>query len=392
MVAPEPFRIEVAEAVLDDLDDRLDRHRGIQQGITSDWSHGVPTEFLQRVVDHWRNGYDWRAEQDRLNAAHHFLAEIDGTTVHYVHERGKGPNPLPLVLTHGWPWTFDDYRALVGPLTDPAAHDGDPADSFDLVIPSLPGFAFSTPTRPDLNFWKAADVWVRLMVDGLGYDRFAAHGCDMGALLTSQLAHKHAERLVGIHTVIAIPPMVFSVDRPWADMMGAALQGLDGTARDEALAMERRYGAHIGVQCLSPLTLAHGLHDSPVGLAAWLVEPRYRWSDCGGDIESCFSLDDLITTVMLYWVTGSFPSAVGFYSNAWRYQWEPSHQRLPLMEAPTGITWFGADMQPAATEAASALYNLVYTGTHERGGHFAPVEQPIAVVEDIRATFRELRP
>jgi hypothetical protein len=139
------------------------------------------------------------------------------------------------------------------------------------------------------------------------------------------------------------------------------------------------------------LTLAHGLHDSPVGLAAWLIEPRYRWSDCDGDIESCFALDDLITTVMLYWVTSSFPSAVGFYSNAWRDQWQPSHSRVPMMEAPTGISWFGAEMHPAAMEVAGALYDLVYTGTHDQGGHFAPVEQPAAVVEDIRNTFRARR-
>ncbi len=387
----ERFRIEVADAVLDDLRRRLDGYRGIERGIVSDWSHGVPTEFLDRLVDHWRTAYDWRAEEARLNTWNHYRSDIDGTTVHFVHEPGKGPDPLPLVLTHGWPWTFADYRALVGPLTDPAAYGGDSADAFDVVIPSLPGFGFSNPARPDLNFWKAADLWVRLMVDRLGYERFAAHGCDMGAMLTAQLAHAHAERLIGIHTVIAIPPMVFSVERPWADLMGRALEGLDGAARQDALAQERRYAAHIGVQCLSPLTLAHGLHDSPVGLAAWLVEPRYRWSDCHGDVESCFSLDDLITTVMLYWVTRSIPSAVGFYSNAWRDPWRPAHDRMPMMEAPTGISWFGADQQPAAMQAAGVLYDLRYTGTHERGGHFAPVEQPAAVVDDIRATFRTIR-
>lgn len=213
----------------------------------------------------------------------------------------------------------------------------------------------------------------------------------MGALLTSQLAHKHAERLVGIHTVIAIPPMVFSVERPWADLMGRGLDELDARARAEALASERRFAAHIGVQCLSPRTLAHAFHDSPAGLASWLVEPRYRWSDCDGDIEACFSLDDLITTVMLYWVTGSFPAAVCFYSNAWRYQWQPSHDRQPMMEAPTGLTWFGPDLGSGAAPAAAVLYNVVYTGTHEHGGHFAPVEQPAAVIADIRATFRDLR-
>ncbi len=393
MTAPEPYVIDVPDAVLHDLRDRLDRYRAVTSGGTDDWSAGVPPAFLQRLVDHWRTGYDWRAEERRLSELPHFRAEIDGAPIHFVHQGGKGPDPLPLVLTHGWPWTFRDFLAVIGPLSDPASHGGDPADAFDVFVPSLPGFAFSAPLeRTDLNFWKAADLWVRLMVDVLGYERFAAHGCDLGAILTSQLAHKYAERLVGIHTVMAIPPMVFSVERPWADVTGGNLGGLDDPTRAHVLAAERRYAAHIGVQCLSPQTLANALHDSPVGLASWLVEPRYRWSDCGGDIETCFSLDDLISTVMLYWVTGSFPTAVRFYSNAWRDQWQPSHDRHPMMEAPAGLTWFRPDLPPGAeTGAAGALYNVVFTNTHDRGGHFAPVEQPEALVADIRATFRHLR-
>lgn len=389
-----PFSIEVSDEVLADLDTRLEAYRPITTGGTDEWDSGVPPAFLDRLVRHWRTAYDWRSVERRLNRRSHFRAEIDGAPIHFIHEQGKGPDPIPLVLTHGWPWTFDDYSSVIGPLSDPAAHGGDPADAFDVVVPSLPGFAFSTPmTRTDLNYWKTADLWVRLMVDGLGYERFGAHGCDSGALTAAQLGHRHADRVVGIHSVGGAPPLVFAVDRPWADVTGGILLGVDDAHRAEALAFERRFAAHIGAQSLSPQTLAAGLNDSPVGLAAWLIEPRFRWSDCDGDIERCFSLDDLITTVMLYWVTESFPSAVRFYSNGWRDRWTPAHNRLPMIEAPTGISWFRADrpLRQSRYEGVTTLFNVVLDNAHDRGGHFAPVESPQALVDDIRATFRPLR-
>lgn len=392
-VVVRPFSIEIPDEVLADLRGRLDRYRTMSPGGSDDWKFGVPPAFLDRLVEHWRTVYDWRSVEQRLNRVSNFQADIDGVSIHFVHERGRGPNPLPIVLSHGWPWTFDDFASVMGPLSDPASHGGDPADAFDVVVPSLPGFAFSTlSARTDLNYWKTADLWVRLMVDGLGYQRFGAHGCDTGALLTSQLGHKHADRVIGIHSAGAPPPLVFAVDRPWADVTGGAVVGVDDDLLEETLAFERRFAAHIGVQCLSPQTLAAGLHDSPAGLASWLIEPRYRWTDCEGSIERCFSLDELITTVMLYWTTGSFPSAVRFYSNGWRERWAPSHDRHPMIEVPTGISWFLADLPPRPPiETASRLFNVTYQNTHDRGGHFAPVEQPEALVEDIRATFRPLR-
>jgi pimeloyl-ACP methyl ester carboxylesterase len=388
-----PFRIAVADERLAEIRRRLEAFQDLDTIGTDDWDFGVPQRFLRRFVDYWLHEYDWRKVEDRLNALSHYRATVDGVPVHFVHERGRGPRPIPLVLSHGWPWTFYDYVHLIGPLTDPAAHGGDPADAFDVVIPSLPGFAFSTPlTVPDLNFWSTADVWVHLMQDVLGYGRFAAHGGDMGALLTSQLAHRHADQLIGVHTIGALPPMAFNVDRPWSDITGGILEGLGADERPAGLAFERRFAAHTGVQSLAPRTLAYAMSDSPVGLAAWLIEPRYRWSDCGGDVESSFSLDHLTTTVMLYAATGAFPHAVRYYANAWRNQWTPSHDRQPMMEAPAGISWFSFDMPPGSrTELVGSLYNIVYENTHQQGGHFAAVEQPEAVVADIRATFRGLR-
>lgn len=392
-VAVRPFQIAIPDDVLSDLQARLDAYRPIRAGGTADWDSGVPPVFLDRLVHHWRTTYDWQPVERRLNGFSHFRAELDDVPIHFIHERGKGPKPLPLILTHGWPWTFDDFASLIAPLSDPGAYGADPADAFDVVVPSLPGFTFSTPlTRTDLNYWKTADLWVRLMVDGLGYDRFGAHGGDAGGLVTSELGHRHGANVVGIHTIGALPPFAFAMDRPWADLFGGALIGVDEADRGAALAYERRFSAHIGVQCLSPQTLAAALHDSPAGLASWLIEPRFRWADCDGDIERCFALDDLITVVMLYWVTGSLPSAVRFYSNGWRDRWTPSHTHHPMVEVPTGISWFLRDLPPRPPfDLVSDLYNVVFTNVHDRGGHFAPVEQPEALVDDIRATFRPLR-
>jgi len=389
----EPFRIHIDDDRLADIRTRLERFRDVPAIGPETWDTGVPASSLRKLIDFWLKEYEWRDVERRLNGLSHYKATVDGVPIHFVHHRGRGPHPVPLILTHGWPWTFYDYVGLIGPLTDPQAYGGDPADSFDVVIPSLPGFAFSAPlTSPDLNYWETADLWVKLMSDVLGYPRFAAHGGDMGAMLTSQLAHRHSDSLIGIHTIGALPPMAFNVDRPWADVTGGVTEGLDPSERSVGVAFERRFVAHIGVQALAPTTLSHAFSDTPAGLAAWLVEPRYRWSDCDGDVEKCFSLEYLITTVMLYAATDSFPSAVRYYANAWRNQWAPSHDRQPMMEAPAGITWFAHDRPPGQlAELASSLFNVVYTNTHPRGGHFAPAEQPDAVIGDIRATFRPLR-
>ena len=200
MSAIEPFQIHVDNGVLQDLRERLDRWRPTPSLVGDGWTFGVDTEWLASLVEHWRTTYDWRAVEHRINAYPQFRTEIDGQTIHFLHIRGTGPSPMPIVLTHGWPWTFWDFEKVIGPLTDPAAHGGDAADSFDVIIPSLTGYGFSTPlSRPGLTYVDTADLWARLMTEVLGYRRFAAHGGDWGALVTSQLGHKHAESLFGIH-------------------------------------------------------------------------------------------------------------------------------------------------------------------------------------------------
>jgi len=390
---PAPFHIDVPERVLEDLDARLAMTAFAADMANDDWRYGLPTSYLQDLVAYWRHGYDWRQQERMMNGLPQFRVDIDGVPIHFVHVRGRGPSPVPLILSHGWPWTFWDFAAVVGPLADPVSHGGRADDAFDVVVPSLPGFGFSTPlTQPGMNFWKTADLWVRLMRDVLGYDRFGAHGGDWGALLTAQLGHKHADDLLGIHLAGAATPGLFSIDRPWADLLGGITAHTPAELRDAAVEWERRHASHLAVQVIDPQTIAHALHDSPAGLAAWLIERRRSWSDCDGDVESVYSRDFLLDTVMIYWVTRSYVTSARYYIEAWADPWSPSHHRTPMIEAPTGLSIFCGDQPPGSTvEGFDRLFNLIECREHERGGHFAAAESPELLVEDIRSTFRQLR-
>jgi pimeloyl-ACP methyl ester carboxylesterase len=388
----EPFEIAIPEAKLADLRARLARVNFAPDFANDDWSYGTNGRYLRELVAYWRDGYDWRAQERAMNAWPHYRVTIDGIPIHFMHVRGRGPNPLPLVLTHGWPWTFWDFRHVLAPLSDPAAHGGDPADAFDLVVPSLPGFTFSTPLEtPGINWWRTADLWVPLMRDVLGYERFAAHGGDWGTLVTMQLGHKYAKHLAGVHLVGAFPLPVFSGDRPWSlgDIVSQLAPGSD--LREQAVAWERRFASHVCVHQLDPQTLAYAMHDSPVGLCAWILERRRAWSDCHGDVESRFGKDDLLTTMSLYWLTDSFASSLRFYAEAAANPWKPAHDRQPVIEAPTGLTLFDHDAAPGPVDWTLEYYKRVYFKRHASGGHFAPAEEPGAVVEDVRETFRKVR-
>jgi pimeloyl-ACP methyl ester carboxylesterase len=388
----EPFRIDVSDAVLDDLRHRLLRTRFAPDFANDDWTYGFPTAYLRELVEHWLERYDWRTVERQLNELPNFRAPLGDVSVHFVHVRGRGPSPVPLILTHGWPWTYWDMHRLVGPLTDPARHGLDDDISFDVVIPSLPGFGFSTPMRTKgMNFWRTADLWVDLMA-AIGHDRFGAYGCDWGALVTGQLAHKHADRLIAAHG--AAPPWLFNVERPWAEVVRTELPD-DPAGRAAALRWERDRSSHVAVHTIEPQTLAAALHDSPAGLAAWLLERRRTWSDCDGVIERHWSKDDLLTTVMLYWVTESAVTSMRFYREAVLEPWRPAHDRSPVLEAPVGISVYHPDRPPAPMAsmrpAAMAGMDVVSYHEHDRGGHFPPAESPDTVVHDLRATFAAVR-
>ncbi len=308
---PTRFAVNIPAPELDDLRRRLDHARLAPDYANDDWSYGVEGAYLADLVRYWREEYDWRAEQARINELAHFRVELDGVPLHFVHERGHGPRPLPLVLSHGWPLTFWDFHAVIGPLTRPADFGGDPADAFDVVVPSLPGFAFSSPsTFAGMNFWTAAELWLRLMRDVLGYERFGAHGGDFGARLSAQLGHTHAQHIIGLHLTQPVGPLSqWSAARPWADMFGPVIERAAPDERADIIVWEREHASHLAINALDPQTIAYALNDSPVGLAAWLVQRRRNWSDCGGDVERRFSRDDLLTTVMLYWLTQTAGSA-----------------------------------------------------------------------------------
>ncbi len=373
-----PFTIAIPDADLDGLRRRLDRAELPPDIANDDWRYGVTSAYMADLLDHWRHRYDWRAHERAMNAHAQFRTGIDGVPVHFMHVKGRGTRPLPLLLGHGWPWTFWDFRKVLGPLSDPAAHGGDPADAFDLVLPSLPGFAFSNPlTVTGINFWRTADLWVELM-RRLGYDRFGAQGGDWGAFVAAQLGHKHADRIIGVHLHLAAPLDLFTGGAPKPEDYDA----------DEQAWLKR--GFH-RPKASRPQTISHALHDSPIGLMAWLLERRRGWSDCNGDVETRFSKDDLITGVMLYWLTRSFAPSARFHYEAVKQPWAPSHGRTPVVEAPTGIAVFPRDVILTPRRWAGRYYNLKRRTVMPQGGHFAPMEEPELLVEEIRAFFRPLR-
>lgn len=383
----EPFRIAVEQSVLDDLRDRLVRTRWPGDFANDDWRYGANARFVRELADYWRDEYDWREREAMMNRFAQFRTTIGGVPMHFIHERGRGPAPAPIILSHGWPWTFWDFHKVIGPLTDPAAHGGDPADAFDVVVPSLPGYGFSTPlTQPGLNWWKTADLWVELM-DRLGYGRFGAQGGDWGSFISAQLGHKHPERMLGVHIQTPAP----------LDFLSGTGWNPDDYAPDERhlLAEMAAFSAeevgYMALQTTKPQTPAVALNDSPAGLLAWIVEKRRRWSDCGGDVLRRFTRDELLDTVMIYWVTESYHTSARYYWEAAHDPWRPAHDRMPVVAAPTALPVFPAELTKPSKAWAERYYNLQRRTFMPAGGHFASMEEPEALVADLRAFFRPLR-
>jgi pimeloyl-ACP methyl ester carboxylesterase len=381
----QPFKIAVGTDELAEVQDRLRRTRWPQEiGDNSNWQAGTSLAYMRELVDYWVTQYDWRSQEEAMNALPQFRTTIDAVPIHFVHVKGKGPNPTPLVINHGWPWTFWDMRKIIGPLSDPAAHGGDPADAFDVVAPSLPGFAFSSPLQTEGVFFNpTADLWVKLM-KRLGYDRFATQGGDVGAYVSARLGHKYADRIIGVHLHLAGPAMP-----PYPAPEDYAAEEI---AWGGKLAQFMADGSgYMQIQRTRPQTIGFAMHDSIVGLAAWLIEKRRAWSDCGGDVESVFSKDDLITTTMLYWLTNTYVSSARHYYEAKPERLVPVHDRQPPVEAPTALLQFKNDVWVQPRKWAERYYNLQRWNVAERGGHFAPMETPDLLIDDIRAFFSGLR-
>lgn len=390
VTTPEKITIGFTPDVLADLQRRLTHVRWAADFNNNDWGYGVDGTYLKSLVDYWANGFDWAAQAQTINTLDHYRVVLDDVPVHYMVRKGKGPAPIPIVLTHGWPWTFWDFRSIIEPLADPASHGGAPLDAFDVIVPSLPGFGFSVPLRSGVNYWQVADLWHKLMTEVLGYRKFAAHGGDWGAIVTSQLSHKYAQDLYGIHVSMPVWPGLFTQARPY-DLLGPLLPHLTVEQTASAIAVERRVVSHITTQMVDPQTLSYAMHDSPVGLLAWLLERWRAWSDCGGDVETRFSRDAMLTNATIYWATESFVTSARFYAEAARQPWRPSHTRQPAFEAPAGVSLFRNDKTALFPDQSLSNYNMYFRAEHAAGGHFAAVEEPEAVVHDIRATFRDLR-
>ncbi|MEU8270710.1 epoxide hydrolase [Sphaerisporangium sp. NPDC049002] len=397
----EPTPIHVTDAVLDDLKARLRLTRLPDDTGNDDWRYGISRAYLEELVGYWLHQYDWRRAEAAINAYEHYRVSVDGVPVHFMRKPGVGPDPVPLILTHGWPWTFWHWSKVIDPLADPAAFGGDPADAFDVIVPSLPGFGFSTPLpdNPDMNFWKVADLWHTLMTGTLGHEKYAAAGCDIGALVTGQLGHKYAGELHAIHIGSGQKLTLFNGDRAWDFSGGLPIpEGLPESVHSRILALDRRFAVHLAAHVLGSSTLAHGLSDSPAGLLAWMLERWAKWSDNHGDVENVFSKDDILTHTMIFWVNNAIGTSLRYYANANRYPWTPSHDRLPVVEAPTGITFVGYENPPGVTTERrvqsfldsdrAEWYNHVNLTVHHDGGHFIPWEIPGGWVEDLRRTFR----
>jgi microsomal epoxide hydrolase len=381
-MTPRPFTLKVSDTVLSDLRARLERVRWPDEAPAAGWQHGTSLAYMKELVAYWRDRYDWRAQEARLNQLRQFTAPVGGIDIHFIHEPGVGPSPMPLLLSHGWPGSIVEFERIIPMLTDPARFGGDPADAFTVIAPSLPGYAFSfQPNQPRFGIVEIADLFASLMTDVLGYRRFAAQGGDWGAFISSCLGAAYPDRVAGIHVnLLAVRRDQTPPSTP-TDEEKKYLEQLAYWMREET--------GYMQIQGTKPQTLAYGLSDSPVGLAAWIVEKFRTWSDCGGDVERRFSKDVLLTNVMLYWVTGAIGSSFWPYYARLHSAW-PISEKRPVT-VPTAYAAFPREILHPPRAWAERVYNIKRWTAMPAGGHFAALEEPEALAADVRAFFRALR-
>ncbi|MER6241663.1 epoxide hydrolase family protein [Streptomyces griseorubiginosus] len=387
-----PFRVDIPQRDLDDLHARLDRTRWPDDLSATGWAYGVPAAYLRELAHHWRHSYDWRAAEAELNAWPQFTTVIDGTTVHFAHVRSPEPDAAALILTHGWPGSIVEFLDVVGPLTDPAAHGGDPADAFHVVVPSIPGFGLSGP--PADTGWEAgriAGAWAELMTR-LGYERFGAQGGDWGAAISRELGRAHPGRVVGVH--LNLLPGAQATREPTEEELAA----LEPGERERTLESWRRWRdwssegtGYAVLNSTRPQTVGYALTDSPVGQLAWIVEKFQAWTDSAELPEEAVDRDRLLTNVMLYWLTGTAASAARIYYERAHATGESAARPTAPSTAPTALALFPAELQIPLRHKAERTENIVRWTELGRGGHFAAMEEPDLLVEDIRAFFRQLR-
>src|SRR6266567_8521494 len=375
----QPFKINISQATLDDLHERLVRTRWLDEVKEAGWTYGIDLFYMKELADHWLHQYDWRKHEAALNTFAHFKADVDGVGIHFIHERGKGPNPTPLLLIHGFPDSFYRYHKVIERLTDPAKYGGDPNASFDVIVPSIPGTGFSDPVTLDDEV--NADLFAKLMTQVLGYPKFVSAGGDHGAIITQSLARRYPELLIGIHlTDVGYPDQNtdFSTLTPPEMEMAQWVQ---------KWFMEEGIGVNM-IMATKPQTLAYGLNDSPVGLAAWLIGYSSSGQKGKEEFKTRFSADELLTNVTIYWVTATINSAVGaYYANAH----VASGGTLGKSSAvPAAVAHCPYD-PPLPREWAARQVNLVHFTEFPRGGHFMAWEEPELYAKDLQDFVSELR-
>jgi pimeloyl-ACP methyl ester carboxylesterase len=381
----EPFRIDVPEAELDDLRERLNAASWPEHETVDDWSQGVPLEYMKELCAYWASGYDWRASEARLNALPQFRTEIDGLGIHLIHARSPHADALPLVITHGWPGSIVEFLKVIGPLTDPSAHGGDSADAFHVVCPSLPGYGFSDkPQRPGWGVERIATAWTELMAR-LGYERYGAQGSDWGTSISACIGQVDPDHVAGIHLTPPLAPPDPATFDDLTDGERGALASLECAAEwDSGYSKEH---------ATRPQTIGYALADSPVALCAWIVEKFWAWTDCHGHPENVLTRDELLDNLMLYWLPRTGASSARLY-------WESIRQVNDLItgpvrdvvEVPTGCSIFPKELQrPSRRWAEQRFRDIRHWNELDRGGHFAAFEQPELFVDEVRSFFRQVR-
>lgn len=384
-LATRPFRIDIPEADLQDLRERLARTRWPRELPGVGWSRGVPLAYLEGLARYWGETYDWRAQEARLNGLPQFTTSLDGANVHFLHLRSPEPDALPLVITHGWPGSFVEYLQVLGPLADPRRHGGDPTDAFHLVVPTIPGFGFSGPA-PEAGWStvRTAHAWAELM-QGLGYQRYGAQGGDLGAIISPELGRLAPDHVAGVHVNAASVGFI-----PLGPIDPAAVAELSDAERVKLDKIQRfttdQWGYN-ALQSTRPQTLAYALTDSPAGQLAWIVEKFKEWTDEAHELpEEAVDRDDLLTDVSLYWLTGTGGSSAQiYYENMHGLSWAPP-ERSPV---PTAVANFAQDV--AIRRFAESGNTITRWTEFDRGGHFAAMETPDLFIDDVRAFFRPLR-
>lgn len=382
-MSSEKFTINIDQEILDDLQDRLAKVRFPDEVEGADWNYGTNLEFMKELGAYWQNEFDWRKQESELNEFDQFLTEIDGHKIHYVYEKGKSANSIPLLLTHGYPDSFYRFKKIIPLLT--AEKDG---ISFDVIAPSIPGYGFSAKPKEQGTLFKVHKLWAKLMMEELGYERFAAHGGDWGSTITEHLARSYGASLIGIH--LTDVPFSHLFEKP-ADLSAAEKKFIA-----ESEQWQQKEGAYALIQGSKPQSLAFGLNDSPIGLAAWIVEKFRTWSDCGGDVETRFTKDELLTNIMIYWTTETINSSFRLYydaMNASALTWigEMIKKWVGSSDVPTAFASFPKDLLPPPREWVERFFNLQQFTEMPSGGHFAAFEEPELLADDIRKFFTTLK-